>query len=76
LGINWEKDGPTDLPGQKLLENEDFAGRIDLFAGLYGRVEQIPCGQPRIDIVIQLAEELLASELGRFRELCLHSPRP
>ena len=64
--------GSTHLPREELLEEDDLAAGVDAcLARFDGRDEQVARGEPRLRVVVELAEELRARERGRLLELCL-----
>ena len=64
--------GSTHLPREELLEEDDLPAGVDAcLARFDGRDEQVARREPRLRVVVELAEELRARERGRLLELCL-----
>ncbi len=64
--------GSTHLPREELLEEDDLAAGVDAcLARFDGRDEQVSRGEPRLRVVVELAEELSARQRRRLLELCL-----
>lgn len=64
--------GMTHLPGEELLEKDDLPAGVDArLACRDGRDEQVARGEPRLRVVVELAEELRARQRGRLLELRL-----
>lgn len=54
-----------------LLEHDDLARGVDLLAALDRRLDNVTGREPCLGEVVELLEELLASDLGGDRELGL-----
>lgn len=56
-----------------LLENDNLVRRVDAGPLRDGLLDNLARGEPRVGKVVELREELLASDLGGDLKLCLWS---
>ena len=65
----WE----AHLPRRELIKDDDLPAGVDVRTGLERRDDEVARREPRVGVVVEAADELVADELGGFGELGLWS---